>query len=335
MISGRLHHTVICKAPSIGYSYVIRYEYRRRSLAAKCRASINHKAQGAATETMNDNILSSIASDATQSEGVEATTKLVHGLAGDLCIGELLNLNYSDATVLVHDYARNKVRGLPHGSFLVGTRIPLGAGATPPDADDEDASLVLLRIVGEQILPNARQMEEYRFQAGMRATETEQTWDHPNSVDRWTRNNLGFGGYKCRVLGTFRMRRNEAGHYELVFGGDLLNFYSGKGMKVYKPTGPLLKTIVNFQKTAAPGSLAEAGRLRIGRIRYAASEVSVDASLDNVEVNVDPRDFVSRRTFYGGMSRGGKSNALKVTARAVYELRIENAEARVGQLRKL
>jgi hypothetical protein len=276
-------------------------------------------------------MLGSIAKDAESSRAVDAGRKLAALLRPDLRVGELLSINYQDAQVLVHDYARQQVRGLPHGSFLIASRVSLAADAEIP-AEDEETCLVLLRIIGDCQLPNARVMEEYRFQAGMRATDSDATWDHPSRIDEWTQNNLAFGGYRCRVLGTFRMKADVSGVYQFVFGGDLVNYYSGRGMKVYKPVGELLTKIVNYQKTIGTSDFASAGRLRVGRVRFAASEIGVDETLDNVPVEVDPRDFVSRRTFYGGMSRGGKSNAMKITAKAVYFLRKNNDTTRVGQL---
>ena len=280
---------------------------------------------------MANDLLSGITHEAEQSRSKEAGRQLASYLEADFNIGELLSINYQDAQVLVHDYHRRKVRGLPHGSFLVASRMSLNADQALP-ADDEEAALVLLRIVGDYQLPNARQMEDYRFQAGMRATDSVETWDHPNRVDEWTKNNLSYGGYKCRVLGTFRMKETSDGTYVFAFGADLVNYYSGRGMKVYKPVGQLLSNIVNFQKTVGASEFGDAGRLRVGRVRFAASEIGVDETLDNVPVEVDPTDFVSRRTFYGGMSRGGKSNAMKITAKAVYLLRQRSGSARVGQL---
>lgn len=278
-----------------------------------------------------NDFLSSIARDAEASQSAEAGRQLAALLDADLAIGELLTINYQDAQVLVHDYARQKVRGLPHGSFLVASRMSLDPQAELP-AEDEETCLVLLRIIGDCQLPNARQMEDYRFQAGMRATDSEETWDHPTRVDEWTKNNLSFGGYKCRVLGTFRMKQDMNGGYQFAFGADLVNYYSGRGMKVYKPVGNLLSRIVNFQKTVGSSEFGSVGRLRVGRVRFAASEIGVNESADNVPVQVDPTDFVSRRTFYGGMSRGGKSNAMKITAKAVYLMRNQSQTARVGQL---
>ena len=168
-----------------------------------------------------DDLLSAIVDDVVVTESDKAGRVLRDLLDADLCIGDLLSLNYQDAQVLVHDYARQKVRGLPHGSFLVASRLRPGAEEVPL-AEDEETCLVLLRIVGDCPLPNASEMEEFRFQAGMRATDSGDPWDHPSRLDDWTRNNLSYGGYRCRVLGTFRMKAGSDRQYEFTFGGDLL-----------------------------------------------------------------------------------------------------------------
>ena len=278
-----------------------------------------------------DNILDEIVGDVKSTKSTDAGRELGRRLNENMCIGDLLSINYQDAQVLVHDSLLQKVQGLPHGSFLVASRLKPGAEEGMP-AEDIETCLVLLRVIGDCPLPNARETEGFRFEAGKRAADSEDTWDHPKRVDRWTRNNLSFGGYRCRVLGTFRMKVNSRGQYNFVFGADLASYYSGQGMKVYKPVGNLLSSIVNYQKTFGSNEFGEFGRLRIGRARFAASEVTVDEKAENVPVEIDPADFVSRRTFYGGMSRGGKSNAMKITARAVYLLRKESSDARIGQL---
>ena len=260
----------------------------------------------------------------------DAVTILASGLSQGLPVGDLLRINYETAEVLIHDYAQRQVRGLPHGSFLLATRMKLGEQEIT--VDDEDASLTLLRIIGDCALPHTAQMDEYRLEAGKRAADSEESWDHEKTLDPWTRNNMRFGGYKCRVLGTFRMRKDDTGNYVMVFGADVLNFYSGQGMKVYKPIGSLLSKIVNYQKSVSQPSSKISTPVRIGRLRYASSEISTDEEKDNVEIQINPSDFVSRRTFYGGMSRGGKSNAMKMTATAIYLLRKENKHQRIGQL---
>lgn len=277
-------------------------------------------------------VLSDIAQEEAKRASMTAGSYIAGLVDSETLVGELLSINFSEAQVLVHDYLRQQVRGLPHGSFLVATRMILD----PPrvnDAEDEETCLVLLRIVGDALLPNAREMEHFRFQAGMRSTETSETWDSPGHLDEWTRNNLSYGAYRCRVLGTFRMKAQTTDQYDLVFGGDLINYYTGRGMKVFKPTGALLSKIVNYQRRLTSGlSASDGARVRVGRVRFASSEIGVKEDVDNVPVEVDPRDFIARRTFYGGMSRGGKSNAMKITARAIYLLRKANPSFRVGQL---
>lgn len=275
-----------------------------------------------------ETILSDIAGEEAKNASITAGGHIAGLVDLETLVGELLMINFSEAQVLVHDYLRQKVRGLPHGSFLVATRMNL-EGSKANDAEDEDTCLVLLRIVGDAPLPNAREMEHFRFQAGMRSTESAETWDSPGHLDEWTKNNLSYGAYRCRVLGTFRMKVQEMDKYKFVFGGDLINYYTGRGMKVFKPTSALLSKIVNYQRIAPAGNDA---RVRVGRVRFASSEIGIKEDVDNVPVEVDPRDFIARRTFYGGMSRGGKSNAMKITARAIYLLRKSDPDFRVGQL---
>ena len=278
----------------------------------------------------NEDILDNFANKVHLESSEDAVKTLTSGLLKDLRVGDLLRVNYETAEVLIHDYARQQVRGLPHGSFLLATRMALGEQEI--QVDDEYASLILLRIIGDCALPHAAQMDEYRLEAGKRAAGSEEPWDHEKTLDAWTRNNMSFGGYKCRVLGTFRMRKDDTGNYVMVFGADLLNFYSGQGMKVYKPIDSLLSKIVNYQKSVPQPSSETSTPVRIGRLRYASSEIGIDERKDNVEIRINPNDFVSRRTFYGGMSRGGKSNAMKMTATAIYLLRKENKHQRIGQL---
>lgn len=58
----------------------------------------------------------------------------------------------------------------------------------------------------------------------------------------------------------------------MCFGPDLANFYSGRGMKVYKPDPALLSTIVNYVTPQAEQRPGGSHRIEVGRTRYAASE---------------------------------------------------------------
>lgn len=245
-------------------------------------------------------------------------------------VGDLFKIDYSECEVLVHDYSRQKVGGLPMGCFLIATRLVPGSA---PDPTLEDSCLLLLRVTGQSRLPNATETDFGKFHAAQRVATDEAHWDSTDKTDQFTLHQLRHAGVKCRVLGTFRLRES-GGKWELTFGADISNFYSGRGMKVYKPVGAALTRIVNFSKPGLDDSHPLAGkRVSIGRVRYASSERLNDPNGDNVAVDLDPTDLIARRTALFGMSRTGKSNTTKVIASSVFRIRIQDAlKGRVGQL---
>ena len=249
---------------------------------------------------------------------------------GDL-VGDLLKIDYSSCEVLVHDHSRQRVGGLPLGCFLIATRL---RPDEKPNPVAEDSGLILLRVVGQARLPNASETDLSRFLAGQRVATLDEVWDAEGKTDQFTLHQLRYAGVSCRVLGTFRMRESQPSQWQLVFGADISNFYSGRGMKVYKPVGPALSTIVNFSKATTDQSHALAGwRVTIGRVRYSSSERHVDPAGEAVGVELDPTDLVARRTALFGMSRTGKSNTTKVIASSIFQLRHQDARrGRIGQL---
>lgn len=261
-------------------------------------------------------------------KAAEAGKNLASRLNRARQVGDILRLDYDEATIVVHDHLRQNVGGLPLGSFLLATRIAPNSG---PDPREEDTSLILLRVLGPSQLPNHTEADRDRFEAAKRAADRDEQWDDQTTTDQFTLNLLRFAGVRCRVLGTFLLKEAADGDWKLDFGPDLSNFYSGRGLKVYKPDSATLSEIVNFVRQY--GGQASAGnRIRIGRVRYAASE-RVGDDIATVSVNVDPRDILARRTALFGMSRTGKSNTTKIIASAVFRLRNPSEGAvRVGQL---
>ena len=261
----------------------------------------------------------------------KSSAQLTSLIRTDDLVGDLLKMDYTECEVLVHDYSRQKVGGLPLGSFLLATRLAPGA---TPDPTEEDSALLLLRVVGQARLPNAFETDASRFQAGQRVATLDSVWDADDKTDQFTLHQLRYAGVRCRVLGTFRMGEIRSADWRLVFGADVSNFYSGRGMKIYKPVGGALSKIVNFSKPTLDDSHPLAGiRVPVGRVRYAASERVNDPEGENVAVNLDPTDLIARRTALFGMSRTGKSNTTKVIAGSVFRIREQdNVLGRVGQL---
>lgn len=267
----------------------------------------------------------------------EKSRKVLHYLQGfvddDWNCGDLLSLDYNYATILVHDYQRQQVGGIPLGSFLLATRI----SPKPSEVEDiegEDASLILLRVVGKAPLPNEMEAEQSRFQAGQRALDSTDTWDAEGKTDQFTLNQLRMSGLSCRVIGTYSAEFDENNNVYTTFGADISNFYSGQGMKVYKPHDAALSAVVNFQRSeSADAHELHGNRVSIARVRYAAAEMREQSGAEYVLVDLDPTDLLARRTALFGMSRTGKSNTTKIIASSVFRLReIEDRNSRVGQL---
>lgn len=245
-------------------------------------------------------------------------------------VGDLLKLDYSEATILVHDHMRKTVGGLPLGCFLIATRVTPDSS---PDPAEEDASCVLLRVLGPATLPNSMETDNIRFMIGQRVAQEDVTWDHPERADQYTLHLLRYSGLRCRVLGTFMVKQAAKGQWGLTFGADLANFYSGRGMKIYKPDRDSLDTIANFVRPHGDeGHPLSGHRISVGRVRYSASERQDDATA-LTQVTLDPTDLIARRTALFGMSRTGKSNTTKIIAASVFRMRQYDALAgRVGQL---
>ena len=189
-------------------------------------------------------------------------------------------------------------------------------------------------MTGQSRLPNAAETDLNRFLAGQRVATLDEVWDAEGKTDQFTLHQLRYAGVRCRVLGTYRMREGKPKDWRLIFGADISNFYSGRGMKIYKPVGARLLQIVNFARATTDDAHPLAGkRVSVGRVRYASSERVIDPDGESVAVNLDPTDLVARRTALFGMSRTGKSNTTKVIASSVFRIREQHAEkGRIGQL---
>ena len=265
-------------------------------------------------------------------EGVSAEKagrKLVSFIKENEVIGDLLSLDYTEAIVLVHDSLRQSVGGLPLGCFLLATRLEVNS---TPDPNAEDTALILLRVAGQATLPNRADTEQWRFDAALRSIDSDQQWDAERNADQFTLNLLRHAGIRCRVLGTFRYTFMD-GNWNLNFGADISNFYSGQGMKVFKPMGDALKEMVNFTKPTGKPHALSGSMETIGNVRYASTQISFEESRENVPVTMEPTDLLARRTALFGMSRSGKSNTIKTLVESLFKLRKLNFEkGRIGQL---
>jgi hypothetical protein len=266
-------------------------------------------------------------------DDVAAAGRMLQGLISlDGYLGEVVSLGYNDALVQIHDHHRQKVGGIPAMSFLLASRV------TPevvPDVREEDASVILLRVIDHADLPNAEEARRVRVENAQRVSgEVGVNWDDRSVMDATTHHLLSYAGVRCRVVGTYYMTNLgtiDSPSWKLCFGSDISNYYPNRGLKVFKPKGDILSTIVNFRDPVVH-TAAVVPMVWIGDVRYASTNRPFQQIAD-VHVAITPTDLLGQKTALFGMTRTGKSNTTKIILKSIFELRWNaTTPQRIGQL---
>ena len=229
-------------------------------------------------------------------------------------VGDVIEIDYMHALVLVHDSAKQRVGGVQQGALVVAARTS--------DTARAPTTCLLLRVLKGSPLPNDVQARQARFDAAQRVADSADNWDDRKITDLFTQDMMRYAGIQCRILGTLEQPPDDDAP-AWNFHSDVDNFYAGQGMKVYKPTGVTLEAILR----AASRADSSAATAPIGHVRYATSAPSDDA-----RVIITAEDYLAQRTALFGMTRTGKSNTAKLIAKAVYELRYSDPPVQAGQL---
>ncbi len=222
----------------------------------------------------------------------------------ELFVGRPYSINYNKTNLLISDYWKHKVKGIPQGSFLL-------AFYDNP-YDEEIQETLLLRVLNPSPLPTdsnviSSMVEYYK--------DNLNTSGKKSDLDDFTKYEFSFSGLECRILGTFY---KEGDQFE--FGADVENFYSAHNYKVFKATSKVLELIVNQRDNdIVAGGESE---FSIGRVRYSSSRRlnKQDAGINEVEVFINPNDMLGKRTALFGMTRTGKSNSVKKIIEATVEI---------------
>ena len=213
------------------------------------------------------------------------------GKKDELFVGRPYYLDFDKAYLLITDAWKEKVGGIPQGTFLL---------AFYENENDKVNECLLLRVIKPAKLPTdndviASMVDYYKHNL--------KTSGENSQLDDFTKYEFSFSGLECRILGTFYKNGNRE-----YFGADVENYYSAHNYIVYKPTGKILEKIVNFRDgNMSVGSNSD---FKIGKIRYSSSCRFQDKKED-VPVYVNPNDFLGKRTALFGMTRTGKSNTVK------------------------
>lgn len=245
-------------------------------------------------------------------------------LIGDVSqsfVGYVYSLRYDEGFIQTNDAFKYNVNGLPHNSFLVA------AGFDPARFDEAqaiDREVVLLRVIGSVPLPQDADMVRTRIEHHQRRREEERLpGDANDGLDPMTASELQWGGMKCRVLGTFYIENDQ-----LRLGSDIESFMNLSRMRAYKPRAKALEMIVNHvnpevrakaREEAIKAGFADVPKpIDIGTVRFTSTaRLHRGPNEPLVGVQIQPADFLARRTAVLGMTRTGKSNTVKTTVSAV------------------
>ncbi len=234
-----------------------------------------------------------------------STDLLKKGKNKEQFIGRPFYLSYDIARLLVCDAWKAQVKGIPSGCFLLAFY----------DGEDGVEEAVLLRALSQTKLPTdndviSSMIEYYKDNLDIsgRAGSIK-----GSKLDEFTRYEFSFSGLECRILGVFY--RNIDGKIE--FGADLENFYSANNYSVYKADGDVLEFIVNQRDD--DGLAGQDSDFKIGNVRYASSR-RYQTQEQSVDVWVNPKDFLGKRSAMFGMTRTGKSNTVKKIIEATEEI---------------
>lgn len=249
-------------------------------------------------------------------------------------VGWTYYIDYEYAKVMTNDLWKANALGIPHNCFLIATSIKPEQFAQTSEIDKE---IILLRVLGSTKLPQdddlvRTKIDIFQQRKSVFPAETER------EIDDLTQNQLQFGGLNCRVLGTFYMHEGE-----LWLGSDIESFATAARLNVYRPHSEALKTIVNYvdpiRRNAAREAAQQAGLtgepepFKIGSVRYTSTDRMHRKSqkAQEVPVNIQPSDFLSRRTAVLGMTRTGKSNMIKQLVSVVKRV-ADKGKINIGQI---
>lgn len=253
-------------------------------------------------------------------------------------VGWIYSIDYDRALVMTNDLWKAEALGIPHNSFLVASTFD---PSRFNDAHEDDREVIVLRVIGTSKLPQDDDLVRTKIDHFQQQEDIYQAPAGEETVrrdfDDITRSQMQFGGLECRVLGTFFVRGDA-----LWLGSDLESFSTATRLRVYRPRGKALETIVNhidpnrrqaaLEEARALGIENQVAPLRVGTVRYTSTDRLHRASqVEKVPVFIQPSDFLARRTAVLGMTRTGKSNMVKQTVSVVKRVSDESG-VRIGQI---
>jgi hypothetical protein len=251
-----------------------------------------------------------------------------------LHVGYIIRMQYDSVDVLSNDFFKEEAGGVPQNSFLLATAFDPN---NFQNARDIDKVVLLLRVQGSCKLPQD-DMNLNTIIEHFQSLEDIVPKNERDGIEEITHSILQFGGLSCAILGCFYS--DEQGRLRL--GADIEDFQSVAHLRVYKPSNEALSTIVNYIDPIKKSNIQESATkmgfpsmpepFKIGTVRYTSTNrMQKREKTNEVIVEIQPTDFLSRRTAVLGMTRTGKSNTIKTTVSAVAVASIKS-NVKIGQL---
>lgn len=243
-------------------------------------------------------------------------------------------VDFREAHVVTNDSFLYPAHGVPEHCFLIACTAELTRDELAGSIDPDEQEIILLRVEGSIALPDEGDRHRLRARAAFDVLAgAQQTPPRPREevVDQLTASVMQTFALRCRVLGTFYDEQVN-GQPTLLFGADVDGLYGSSHYFVYKPYGASLERIVNHLRASGD----EEALVEIGTVRYASTrrrelKAAADGKPTNVPVRVNIVDFIGRKSALFGMTRLGKSNALKTICAHIAEYGYQN-KLPIGQL---
>lgn len=233
------------------------------------------------------------------------TNPLLEFVQSENQVGVVYQMSYNSCIVMTNDLWKAKVRGVPHNCFLLATKM----NPDKEEVREMDQEVLLLRVRKPESLPKEDDITKLKIEC-LQDNRQQQ-------IDDLTANKMQYGALECSILGTFYYKNGN-----LHLGSDIESYSSAASLDVYRPKGKVLEAIVNYtdpirkqQSIKAAEKLGLKGEppsFRLGTVRFTSTErLHRGEKEELVPVRLNIVDFLARRTGVFGMTRTGKSNAIK------------------------
>lgn len=231
-------------------------------------------------------------------------------LKSENALGYLYDLDYEYAYVLVNDYDKDKVGGVAQGCFLIAFR---------DSVKQTHCEGLLLRVLNTSEIPQSKQNIESLSEFYIHTLNADSNESFDESLDFYSKNMYQSSGLKTRILGTFYYE-NES----LVFSSDIANISSAHNYRIYKPQDKALEIIINQ-------SINPSDKIyKIGTLHYNSNTFYKP---QNAAFFLQAKDLIATRCAFFGMTRSGKSNAIKLIISALESINEAQKDSqKIGQI---